>query len=73
MAIVANRAGVGPFAIPDPSYVVPNRSNAGQPASSNYAGEIVFDSTAKNCVVNVGSPSAPYWAQYTYGSVVNQH
>jgi len=71
MAIVANlgRPSMGI----DVPFCTPNRSNAGPPASSQYAGEIVYDSTAKNCIVNVGSPTTPNWAAYTYGSVVNQH
>jgi hypothetical protein len=66
MAIVANKAG-GLFAVPDVPYTTPNRSNAGPPATAQYAGEIVYDSTAKACIVALGSPAAPQWAPWTYG------
>ena len=65
MAIVRN---LGNNAWPvDVSYTTPNRSNAGPPASSTYAGEIVFDSTAKTGIINVGSLAAPVWAPFNYG------
>lgn len=70
MAIVPNQAsGASPL---DKSFCVPNRSNAGPPATSQYAGEIVYDSTAKTCIVNVGSPSTPYWAPWTYAFGMNK-
>jgi hypothetical protein len=70
MAIVPNlgRPSMGV----DVPYCTPNRSNAGPPASSQYAGEIVYDSTAKQCIVNVGSPSTPAWCQFTYGQDIGQ-
>lgn len=51
----------------DVPFTSPNRANAGPPATANYAGEIVYDSTAKACIVALGSPSSPSWAPYTYG------
>jgi hypothetical protein len=70
MAIVRN---LGNGATPiDVSYCVPMRANAGPPASSLYAGELVYDSTAKSTIVNVGSPTTPYWAQFTYGQDLGQ-
>ena len=69
MAIVPNLARPG---IVDVSYCVPSRANAGPPASSNFAGEVVYDSTAKNCIVNVGSPTTPYWASWAYGYDIGQ-
>ena len=71
MAIVRNWGNAAqPIDVP---YCTPNRSNAGPPVSSLYAGEIVYDSTAKNCIVNVGSPATPYWAPFTYGLGINQN
>jgi hypothetical protein len=66
MAIVRNK---GNSAIPiDPPYNTPNRTNAGPPASANYAGEIVYDSTAKACIVAVGGTlAAPMWGGWVYG------
>lgn len=65
MAIVANKAnGSYPIDVP---YTTPNRSNAGPPATANYAGEIVYDSTAKACIVALGNPTSPMWAPWTYG------
>lgn len=69
MAIVANKGN--PATPIDPPYLTPNRSNAGPPATSFYAGEIVYDSTAKTCIVNVGSPAVPQWAPFTYGEGLN--
>ena len=64
MAIVRN---LGNFTWPiDPPYTTPNRSNAGPPATSNYAGEIVYDSTAKSCIVALGAPATPSWAPFSY-------
>jgi hypothetical protein len=51
----------------DKPYTTPNRVNAGPPGTSQYAGEIVYDSTAKICIVNVGSPAVPMWAPWNYG------
>jgi hypothetical protein len=65
MAIVVNLAR--PSEPADRPYTTPYRSNAGPPATSNYAGEIVYDSTAKTCIINVGSPAVPAWAPYNYG------
>src|SRR5215831_6049422 len=55
MAIVPNLANVGPFVVPDKPLTTPNRSNAGPPATAQYAGEIVYDSTAKSCIIAMGS------------------
>jgi hypothetical protein len=70
MAIVPNKGN--PATPVDVSYCVPTRSNAGPPATSLYAGEIVYDSTAKACIVNVGSPAVPAWAPFVYGMDVGQ-
>lgn len=64
MAIVPNLARNEPV---DRPYTTPNRSNAGPPATAQYAGEIVYDSTAKSCIVALGNPASPSWAPYTYG------
>ena len=66
MAIVPNLAG-GLFAIPDKPLTSPNRSNAGPPSTAQYAGEIVYDSTAKSCIVALGTPATPSWAGWLYG------
>ena len=66
MAIVRNLGN--PAQTIDVPYTTPNRSNAGPPATALYAGEIVYDSTAKTCIVNVGPLATPYWAPFTYGS-----
>lgn len=68
MAIVPNLARNEPI---DRPYLTPNRSNAGPPATALYAGEIVYDSTAKACIVNVGPPATPQWAPWTYGLGLN--
>lgn len=65
MAIVPNLAR--PNEGVDRPYTTPNRSNAGPPATAQYAGEIVYDSTAKSCIVALGNPAAPQWAPYEYG------
>jgi hypothetical protein len=65
MAIVPNLANR--FTVTDVPYTTPNRVNAGPPATAMYAGEIVYDSTAKACIVALGAPSAPAWAPYVYG------
>jgi hypothetical protein len=64
MAIVQNLGNPGPIDVP---YTTPNRSNAGPPATARYAGEIVYDSTAKACIVALGNPAAPQWAPFVYG------
>jgi hypothetical protein len=65
MAIVKNLGNPGqPIDVP---YTSPNRTNAGPPATANYAGEIVYDSTAKQCIVALGAPATPYWAPWVYG------
>lgn len=65
MAIVPNlgRPAMGV----DVPYTTPNRTNAGPPLTAMYSGEIVYDSTAKKCIVAVGPPSAPMWEEYMYG------
>lgn len=69
MAIVRNLANPAyPIDVP---YTTPNRSNAGIPATSNYAGEIVYDSTGKQCMVAFGPVAAPMWGQFTYGMDVD--
>jgi len=65
MAIVKNLAR--PSEPVDVPLTTPNRSNAGPPATAMYAGEIVYDSTAKACIIALGSPAAPAWAPWTYG------
>ena len=65
MAIVAN-LGNPAWGIDKP-FSTPNRSNAGPPSTAQYAGEIVYDSTAKTCIVALGSPSAPTWAPWNFG------
>lgn len=65
MAIVQNK-GNPAWGI-DPPYTTPNRANAGPPATAMYAGEIVYDSTAKACIVALGNPAAPAWAPWQYG------
>jgi hypothetical protein len=55
----------------DVPYTTPNRANAGLPATAQYAGEIVYDSTAKMCMVALGNPAAPMWGQFTYGMDVD--
>lgn len=69
MAIVRNLGN--PSQPIDPPYTTPNRSNAGPPATAQYAGEIVYDSTAKACIIAGGSPSAPTWAPFTNGFVLH--
>jgi len=69
MAIVRNLGNAAqPIDVP---YTTPNRSNAGPPATSNYAGEIVYDSTAKANIVAMGSPASPSWAPWQYGWVAD--
>lgn len=65
MAIVQNKGN--PAWGVDVPYNTPNRSNAGPPATAQYAGEIVYDSTAKTCIVALGTPATPQWAPYEYG------
>ena len=69
MAIVRNLAR--PSDPTDIPYTTPNRSNAGLPTTALYAGEIVYDSTAKQCMVALGNPAAPMWGQFTYGMDVD--
>jgi len=64
MATVPNKGYPIPTDVP---YTTPNRTNAGPPATALYAGEIVYDSTAKACIVALGNPAAPQWAPWTYG------
>ena len=65
MAIVKNLGR--PSEPVDVPYTTPNRSNAGPPATAQYAGEIVYDSTAKACIVALGNPASPAWAPWSYG------
>lgn len=69
MAIVAN-LGNPAWGIDKP-LTTPNRSNAGPPATAQYAGEIVYDSTAKQNIIALGSPASPTWAVFQYGMVLH--